>query len=296
MYRFANECVLEEIEYIYVLLGVPQPRTKPEQTPKKVRVILRVKKLDLQLILMAKITSFEGKLPKRIEDYVIYPLDDAIIIKAKSGFTTKALKTSPKYALSRQNASEFGRVSATCKQLRTVLASFLPKKNNLAVVNALTKNMRHLLVFDTQSARGERVLHKALASAEAQAQLKGYDFNPDASSSIHFTVEGSTLTLFTDGIVVPNGAKSIGVTVVSLVFDFETGAALLCEGGKHFFWINSMEKELRFEVEPLETSVGVWFTILVVDYYQNGDGDSFIPMNTDVDKMVLVVDVGLFLE
>jgi hypothetical protein len=60
VYRFANECVLEEIEYIYVLLGVPQPRTKPEQTPKKVRVILRVKKLDLQLILMAKITSFEG--------------------------------------------------------------------------------------------------------------------------------------------------------------------------------------------------------------------------------------------
>ena len=59
---------------------------------------------------MAKITSYEGKLPKRIEDYVIYPLNGAIIIRAKSGFTSKALKNSPKYALSRQNASEFGRV------------------------------------------------------------------------------------------------------------------------------------------------------------------------------------------
>lgn len=240
---------------------------------------------------MAKITSYEGKLPKRIEDYVIYPLNGAIIIRAKSGFTSKALKNSPKYALSRQNASEFGRVSSICKQLRMVLTSFLPKKNNLAVVNSLTKKMRQLLVFDTQSARGERVLHKALATVVAQAQLKGYDFNPDASSSIQYDIEDSTLTLFTDGIVVPKGADSVGVTIVSLTFDFETGAALLRESDKHFFKVNSIEKVLRFEVDELEDRIGVLFTILVVDFYQNNDG-GFVPMDVDVDKTVLVVDVG----
>jgi len=76
---------------------------------------------------MAKVTV-EGKFPKRIDDYVLYKLGDQIIIRANSGFTSKALKTSPKYALSRQNASEFGRVSATCKQLRLALSGFLPKK------------------------------------------------------------------------------------------------------------------------------------------------------------------------
>ena len=151
--------------------------------------------------------------------------------------------------------------------------------------------MRQLLVFDMQSARGERVLHKALATVAAQAQLKGYDFNPDASSSIQYDIEDSTLTLFTDGIVVPKGADSIGVTIVSLAFDFETGAALLRESDKHFFKVNSVEKVLRFEVDELEDRIGVLFTILVVDFYQNNDG-GFVPMDVDVDKTVLVVDVG----
>ena len=101
---------------------------------------------------MAKVTV-EGKYPKRIGNYVLYPLNDEVIMKAKSGFTSKALKTSPKYALSRQNASEFGRVSSTCKELRLALKDYLPKKNNLLVVNNLTKKMRQLLGVDTGSVR-----------------------------------------------------------------------------------------------------------------------------------------------
>lgn len=87
---------------------------------------------------MAKVI-IDGKFPKRIDNLVLYKLDNQVIIREISGFTSVNLLTSPKYLLSRQNASEFGRVSSTCKQLRLVLKDYLPKKNNLLVVNSLTK-------------------------------------------------------------------------------------------------------------------------------------------------------------
>ena len=155
----------------------------------------------------------------------------------------------------------------------------------------MTKHMRSLLAFDYQNVKGSRLLRHALEHREGQRGFVGYDFNPDASSSIQYDIEDSTLTLFTDGIVVPKGADSVGVTIVSLAFDFETGAALLRESDKHFFKVNSVEKVLRFEVDELEDRIGVLFTILVVDFYQNNDG-GFVPMDVDVDKTVLVVDVG----
>jgi len=49
---------------------------------------------------MAKVTT-DGKFLRRIGDFVLYQLQGAIVIRAKSGFTSKALKTSPKYTLSR---------------------------------------------------------------------------------------------------------------------------------------------------------------------------------------------------
>ena len=67
---------------------------------------------------MAKITSFEGKIPKHIGNYVVYRLDDQLIVRANSGFTSKGLKQKAKYALCLQNASEFGLLSRTCKAIR----------------------------------------------------------------------------------------------------------------------------------------------------------------------------------
>ena len=238
---------------------------------------------------MAKV-EVEGKFPKRIDDFVLYKLNDQVIIRAISGFTTKALKSSPKYALSRQNASEFGRVSSTSKQLRVALAPFLPKKNNLAVVNTLNKKMRALLPFDMESGRGERTLAKAMATAEAQQQMKGYHFNPEASSAPSCTLDGDQLQLFTAGIVVPEGANSVGIAVVALAFDYESLASSIAESEKHFFAANSLPDPLVLVVPTLEYMGGVVFTVLVIEFYSQDD-TSFVPMKDDRSKVVMVVEV-----
>ena len=77
----------------------------------------------------------------RIDDFLIYPLRTMMILRKISGFTTEALETDPKYELSRKNASEFGCMSAVCKQIRLALKEILPKQNNLAVVNSFTKKL-----------------------------------------------------------------------------------------------------------------------------------------------------------
>lgn len=128
---------------------------------------------------MAKITSYEGKIPKRIGDYVVYKLDEQLVVRGNSGFTSKGVTQEAKYALCRQNASEFGLVSKTCKAIRVLVADGLTRHNNLEVVNNFTKKMRSLLVYDTVHERGSRNLKTALATAEGQEALSGYVFTPD---------------------------------------------------------------------------------------------------------------------
>lgn len=260
---------------------VPQPRTKLEQNPSKLKSNKKIKS-------MAKVTV-EGKFPKRIGNYVLYPLGADVVMRENSGFTSEALKTSPKYDLSRRNASEFGRLSSTCKELRLALKHYLPKKNNLLLVNALNKKMRQLLVFDITSVRGERTLANAMATAEGRSQLKGYHFNPVVNGVLTTTFNADKLQVSTSKISFPDGATSVGFTVVSLAFDFDTKASFLSESKKHFFNATTLPDLIELEVPKMEHTNGVLFTILVVEFYIQEDG-GYVPLVDDGSKVVMIVD------
>lgn len=236
---------------------------------------------------MAKVTV-EGAFPKRIDGYILYKLGDQVIIRTKSGFTSKALKKSPKYALSRQNASEFGRVSSTCKALRLALLAYLPKKNNLLVVNSLTKKMRQVLVHDRISVRGERTLFNALSHSEGTAELIGYPFNPDAVFGLRCSVADATLIVPTTSLSFPCEANAVGFTVVSLEFDFNLKTHAVRESDKYFFSSTSVPVQLELAVPFLARTTGVLLTILVVEYYAGFDS-SYVPVEDDRSKVVLIV-------
>jgi len=236
---------------------------------------------------MAKIES-EGKLPKRIDNCVIYELDGQMIIRTISGFTTKALKKSPKYELSRQNASEFGRVSSLCKQVRLALLGILPKKNNLVVVNSLTKKMREVMTYDTISARGSRSLAVALNSEVGRAKLQGYHFNPDGAFALDYVLEGQRLHVTTNAIVFPEGASSVGCSVLSLAFDFVTAENQLEEGDKYFFNKHTLPNVLELDVPTVEQPKGILFTILALHFYHEEQG-SYVPLEDDRSAVVMIV-------
>lgn len=237
---------------------------------------------------MAKVTV-EGKFPKRIDDFVLYKLNDQVIMRAVSGFTSAAMKASPKYELSRQNASEFGRVSATCKQLRLALQTVLPKKNNLAVVNSLTRKMRQVLVFDDLAARGERTLARAIATEKGRQQLHGYHFNPDGGIALDFVLQNGIVQTSTSTLTFPDDANSVCFSLVALAFDFETKACSFLESEKQFFNKATLPNRVALVVPNLESFAGVLFTILVVRYYVQSD-DGYVPTDDDTTTVVVILD------
>lgn len=220
---------------------------------------------------MAKIITQEGKLPKRIDNFVIYPLGDDMIIREVSGFTSKGVKTHPKYEKTRRNASEFGRLSSLCKEVRLALKEFLPKSNNLAVVNSFTKKMREVMMHDQTSLHGQRNLADAFKNEVARSVLEGYDFNPDnfnPASKMDFRLRGKDrLELKVHTINLPDGANSIGFRIIVLDFDFETKASQLALGQWHFYNQPALPDVVDLTLPIVENPKGVVFTLLETSFY-----------------------------
>lgn len=239
---------------------------------------------------MAKITHYEGKLPKRIGDSVVYPLHGQLIVRAKSGFTTQALKTSAKYAQSRHNAQEFGRVSRLCKVLRLALRGLLPRQHNLAVVNSLTKQMRSLLVYDGVSGLGERTLAAALAQVEAQQALEGYAFNPMTTLAVQYALTDTEVSGAVMAVPYTENATHLGCRVHALVFDFAAPAHQLASGDWEYTALEDSDWSFDLTRPKLPDGTGVVMTLLEVALYGQAK-DGFAPC-ADGSKMVLVVGVG----
>ncbi|MBL7885352.1 MAG: hypothetical protein JNJ52_01275 [Flavobacterium sp.] len=239
---------------------------------------------------MAKIIHYEGKLPKRIGDCVVYPLNGQLIVRAKSGFTTKALKTSVKYAQCRSNAHEFGRVSRLCKVMRQALWGILPRQHNLVVVNGLTKKMRALLDLDGVNAVGERNLAVAFAQVEAQQAFEGYAFNPMTALDVQYTMTNTQVSGAITAVPYTENATHLGWRVHALAFDFAAPAHQLTSGDWQYTALAAPNWEFAVERPMVGDGTGVVLTLLEVALYAQAK-DGYAPC-ADGSKTVLVVGVG----
>jgi hypothetical protein len=241
---------------------------------------------------MAKVYS-DGRIPKRIENVVIYPMHGKIIARTISGFTSEKLGVSPKYLFSRQNASEFGRLSSECKLLRMALVDLLPKQNNLAVVNAFTRIMRTVMVCDGINARGERNLASVLESIAGKKLLMGYNFNPDSAIDLHYFLKDYRLVIDARSILFPKEANCIGFRMHVLVFDFLTKTHILASGDWALYGNTTLADAVVLKLPAVNDANGVAFTLLELHYYDYNAG-TYIPMD-DRSKAVLIVGVDLHL-
>lgn len=234
---------------------------------------------------MARILSHEGKIPKRIGDFVIYKLHDDLIIRAISGFSTDGLKKSAKYANCRKSSSEFGRVSSTCKLIRMELQELLPKANNLAVVNSFTKKMLSLLAFDTLNTKGARDLATALENKEAKKGLINYNFNPDCEWLFTYAIETDYVSVKVISLPLGDKLYWIGYRTHVFDFDFATGTSALASSTWHFE--SQITKELVVPLPFLEPSNGTRFNLLEISLFMKVDL-SFEAKNTAAKALVVL--------
>ncbi|MFB9098171.1 MULTISPECIES: hypothetical protein [Flavobacterium] len=233
----------------------------------------------------------EGNYPKRIGNYVIYESRGQMIIRSISGFTTKGLKSAKKYERCRENATEFGKVSSLCKVIRMCLKGILPKQNNLAVVNSLTKKMRTVMTCDSTSERGKRTLAIALQTIEAKKMLEGYYFNPDAAIDLHCSIS-DCLEVNATSLTFPKKANYLGAKVHCFTFNFTTQEAQLTSSAICFYGKKHLPDYLHLPIVAHATkSTGIVFTILELGFFSY-TGGAFVPVADDSSKVVKVVDVA----
>ncbi|WP_291118819.1 hypothetical protein [Flavobacterium sp. UBA6135] len=238
---------------------------------------------------MAKIIPTGYPIPKRLGGgLVVYKMDGEYILRTQSGFTSKALKKLAKYANCRHNASEFGRVSKSCKGLRDLLTGILPKENNLAVVNSLTKKMRALLVYDMEHERGQRLLATAFEQEEVRQQFKDYAFNPD--SGFVFTSEVKKKQLRLVLVQKPWGLECVGIRLHVVNYDFTEMSGQLYSGDWQIE--RGCKRLLRYRFPTVEPSgEGVLFYLVELQPFEEQDG-TFVPIRMK-EKGVEVVLCGL---
>lgn len=250
---------------------------------------------------MAKIYSNE-KIPKRIGNYVTYPVEDKgyHILQLKTGFTKEKINSDVKYDLCLKNSNEFAMVSSLCKKIRYELRDLLPRKNNGAICNSLTSIMRKAMILDTVSVRGERNLGMAFENALARKLLTGYNFNPFGFLSSTFKDEFrfdldagilqfdtfKTATIFT----FPDADFLLGIRLHHLRFDFQEEIGTIQSSGWHFFGIDYKSKQLSFQM-PANFSQGVGFYILEIDFFHNENG-TLLPQNNSARKSVFVIGIS----
>lgn len=238
---------------------------------------------------MAILTT-EGDFSKRVGDYVLYRLYDKVVVRTLSGFTTEELLNAPHYSKCRDNASEFGRLSAQCKQLRLALQELLPRKNNLAIVNTLTKKMREVMACDTTSGVGQRNLATALTTKSGKQLLQGYAFNPEANLNFLYAITGNSLHLKTTPLKFPQGAQRVGLRTHTLAFDFTMGDYQLQSGTCALYSPKGLKTSLGLPIPTMETSRGVLFTLLEAQFFTYTQG-CYLPMQDDRSKGVIIVAV-----
>lgn len=249
---------------------------------------------------MAKISS-DGKIPKRIGDFVTYPLDGNCIIRRTSGFTIEGMAKDSKYARSRENATEFGAVSRLGKLIRIAMKEVLPRSNNLDVCNCLTAVLRKVMCCDEVAERGKRCLKNGFKTASGRAQFTGHDLNPnglfrnafkgnyrfDTSSKLMQIAPFETAEVF----VFPEGANCVGLRMGVLQLDFDTTLSFFKLTDWFLFRLESSVTEgFQVVIEGFPDGEGVVFFLLELSFFVEHEG-SFIPYPKDDTKVVTVLGV-----
>ncbi|WP_264521548.1 hypothetical protein [Flavobacterium sp. N1994] len=238
---------------------------------------------------MAKLLTKEF-FKARFYDLLAYPLRDMMILREISGFTKEALKTSPQYENCRKTASEFGRVSSLCKEVRVALKGILPQQNNLVVVNTFTKKMRGILNYDTLNEKGNRELATAFSTQEGRELLLGYEFNPDTKMVLDYALLENTLEVNLNTIIFTKYSNSVGFRVHNLVYNFRTNNHEAVSSDWVFESKVSLPEKVVLELPSLPNAEGTMITLVETQFYKVTK-KGFVSMEDDRTKSVQVVGV-----
>lgn len=102
------------------------------------------------------------------------------LVRRKGGPGSKQFKTSPAFARSRENSTEFAACSKAASLIRHLVLAHT-RVQDKTLYHRLMKLMRRLADYDIYAQRGQRDPLKGIASAKALSHLKDFKITPEWS-------------------------------------------------------------------------------------------------------------------
>lgn len=240
------------------------------------------------------------KLTGKIGDLSFYKSSDGFLAREKGGVEAERIKNDPAFVRTRENGVEFGSSARSGKLLRDSIRTMMQNASDGRVTSRLTKLMTQIKNLDGTSARGERNVGIGMATPEAKALLKGFNFNDKAIlGSILFNgyaVDAGTGVITLDGLVpinelnAPAGATHIALRGAWAKVDFSTGDTEVQESNAVNLPIDATSTDVVLTPATVPAGAGTDIFLLMIEFFQEVNGNQYTLKNGAYNALS-VVDV-----
>jgi hypothetical protein len=218
------------------------------------------------------------KIKGTLDNVSFYKTKDGDLARMKTSVDGKRIANDPAFERTRENNSEFGGSAKSGKLTRDNLRPISLNATDGRVVARMTKIMTQIKNLDTTSVRGARNVGVAMATAQAKALLKGFDFNNDALlSSMLFkpwAVNTSTGVITITGlvptldIVYPEGATHVSFSGAFANINYASGIADVKLTNVQNLPITGTSSAITLTPTAVPTGTGAKLFLLKIEFFQ----------------------------
>jgi hypothetical protein len=218
------------------------------------------------------------KIKGTLDNVSFYKTKDGDLARMKTSVDGDRIANDPAFIRTRENNSEFGSSARSGKLTRDNLRPISMNATDGRVVARMTKIMTQIKNLDTTSVRGARNVGVAMATAQAKALLKGFEFNNDAMlSSMLFkpwavntttgviTIAGLVPTL---DLIYPEGATHVSFTGSYANINYATGVADVKLTNVQNLPISGTSSAITLTPTAVPTGTGAKIFLLKIEFFQ----------------------------
>jgi hypothetical protein len=218
------------------------------------------------------------KIKGTLDNVSFYKTKDGDLARMKTSVDGDRIANDPAFIRTRENNSEFGSSARYGKLTRDNLRPISMNATDGRVVARMTKIMTQIKNLDTTSIRGARNVGVAMATAQAKALLKGFEFNSDAMlSSMLFkpwavntttgviTIAGLVPTL---DLIYPEGATHVSFTGSYANINYATGVADVKLTNVQNLPITGTSSAITLTPTAVPTGTGAKIFLLKIEFFQ----------------------------
>ena len=218
------------------------------------------------------------KIKGTLDNVSFYKTKDGDLARMKTSVDGDRIANDPAFVRTRENNSEFGSSARSGKLTRDNLRPISMNATDGRVVARMTKIMTQIKNLDTTSVRGARNVGVAMATAQAKALLKGFEFNREAMlSSMLFkpwavntttgviTIAGLVPTL---DLIYPEGATHVSFTGAYANINYATGIADVKLTNVQNLPITGTSSAITLTPTVVPTGTGAKIFLLKIEFFQ----------------------------